>query len=213
MRRLLTTAAVLLALPPGAAIASRVPSPPETFALTPAQVGRGYVLQVRGDTNCVDGCPTLDLCGRSFASEAKRSARYQVNYRHPGAAVQISSEIVTYRLGAGALARAELGRAVATCPRTPVASHLKGVSPLTYRLTRLHDRALLPGALALEVHVKGKDAGKPFDNTIVAVYQFRGDLFSGVYAYPSTGRTLADQRRVGLHAAEAMASNLRRLAP
>ena len=124
--------------------------------------------------------------------------------------MRISSEIVTYRPGAGALAAFELARAAATCPRTPVPSRERGISPLTYRLKRLHDARLLPGAVALQMRVTGKNGGLPFDNTLVAVYQFRGDVFSGIYAFPGFGITVADQIKAGLRAAAAAAANLRR---
>jgi len=65
------------------------------LALKPRQIGPGYTLHVRPDTNCVQRCVTLDMCGFDFTSELARTGRYQVNYLHKGAAVQLSNEIVT----------------------------------------------------------------------------------------------------------------------
>lgn len=47
-------------------------------------------------------------------------------------------------------------------------------------------------------------------STTVAVYQFRGDVLSGVYAWPGKGVRMADVIRVALDAAAASAANLRR---
>ena len=87
---------------------------------------------------------------------------------------------------------------------------MKGVPPAIYRLKRLHDSRLLPGALALQVHVVWEQDGKAMENTTVAVYQFHGDVFSGIYAWPGKGVRVADVIRVGLDAAAASAANLRR---
>jgi hypothetical protein len=209
MRRFLIATCVVLAALGAVSAASAGPSLGK-LALKPAQIGPGYKLQLRADTSCVQRCVTLDMCGFEFTSELARTGRYQVNYLHPGPAVQLSEEIVTYRPRASILAMHELERAVATCPKAAVASHVKGVPPLTYRLKRLHDRRLLPGSVALQVHVTATQGGKTFEDTTVAIYQFRNDVLSGVDSYARKGVTLADQIRVGFNAAAASAAILKR---
>ena len=144
-----------------------------TFVLQAAQVGTGYRLQERSDSHCVQQCVTLDLCGFTFKSETLRTGRLQVNYLRKGS-LTLSNEVVSYRSGGAASAIDELDRAVATCPGTPVPSTVQGVGPLTYRLTRLTDNHLLPGYVALRVHISGKANGKSISGTAVAVYQTEG---------------------------------------
>jgi hypothetical protein len=210
MRRLLAVASAL-ALIGVTAVASAAPSPAK-LALKPAQIGFGYKLQADANAHCLARCVTLDLCSATYLSEKLRTARYQVYYGHPGAAVQLSNEIVTYRAHAALLAKSEIARAAAACPATPVASPVRGVPPAVYRLERLHDSRLLPGALALLVHATYQQNGKTMHNTSVAVYQYQGDVFSGIYAWPAQGVRVADVIRVGLDAAAASAANLRRAA-
>ena len=183
------------------------------MVLRPSQIGQGYQLKTRPDSTCVARCVTLDLCGYPFTTEPLRTARAQLDYVHPDPAVQLSNEVVTYRKGGAAKALREVGLAVATCPRRPVKSTVRGVPLLAYTLTRFRDRALLPGSIALRVHVRGKLQGKPVELTDVYIYQARGDTLSVVYAYPEAGITLGRQLRVGRHAAEASAANLRRAIP
>ena len=87
-------------------------------------------------------------------------------------------------------------------------SPIAGAPPVTYRLTMITDPRLLPGYLAVRVHLRGKYKGKIFVVNAVGVYQVKGNVFSGVY---TNGRgTMAAQLRLGLHAAEESAKNLLR---
>jgi hypothetical protein len=200
----------------GVAPGLAAPQPSGTTALSavvlqPAQVGLGYRLQERSDSHCVQRCVTLDLCGFTFKSEKLRTGRLQVNYLRKRS-LSLSNEVVSYRSGGTRAALDELDRAVATCPRTPVPSTVQGFGPVTYRLTRLTDNKLLPGYVALRMHVSGKANGKTISGTTVAVYQTEGAVLSGVYTELGPDSTAASQVRSALHAAEASAANLKRAA-
>jgi hypothetical protein len=210
MMRLLVTAGILAALFASVAAAS-AGGALEKLALRPAQVGPGYTLEELIEPSCLTDCPTLDLCAASFPSERLRTARLQIDYRrNVRKAVWLSNEIATYRKGGGAQARAELERALSTCPSTPVKSRAWHGPTLTYRLTRLHDDRLPAGTLAVRIHATGKDGSVKVDSTFVAIYLFQGDVFSGVYTLGTPGATVSDQIRVGMRAAIASAANLQR---
>src|SRR5262249_16256548 len=79
-----------------------VPGPDlSKIILSGSQVGSGYKLTTFPFGNSFIGEPTLDLCGGSYASETLRTGRLQVRYTHPGKAVAVSNEVVTYA-GTGA---------------------------------------------------------------------------------------------------------------
>jgi hypothetical protein len=99
----------------------------------------------------------------------------------------------------------EISGAAAQCPKGPVPSNVKGLSALTYRLTRLHSSGFLPGYVAFRAHVSGKYQGKAFEDTSVDVYQRRGNILSAVYGH---GGTLASRTKTTLVAAKASARNL-----
>jgi hypothetical protein len=176
--------------------------------LRAAQVGPGYRLQQRADSQCVQGCVTLDLCGFTFATEKLRTGRLQVNYAHAGHAVQLSNEVVSYQPGGANESIRELDEAIDTCPHTPVGSKVQGLGPLTYRITRLKDTRLLVGYVALRIHIDGAANGKHIVGTTVAVYQDRGNVLSGLYTELAPDSTGAAQVRTALHCAEAAARNL-----
>jgi hypothetical protein len=176
--------------------------------LRPAQVGPGYRLQQRPDGHGVRGFVTLDLCGFTFPSESLRTARLQVDYVRRGAAVQLSNEVVTYLPGGAQQALHEVAYAARHCPRHAVGSTVAGVPKLTYRIAWVHDRRLLPGAVALRVRASGMHNGKRVEETTLGVYQARGNVLSGVYTF---GRSIRAQLPIGLHAAAQSALNLKRL--
>ena len=207
MLRLVIATGIAAALVTGAAQA-RSGSVLTRVVLRPSQVGPGYHLQQRPDGHGVRGLVTLDLCGFTFPSERLRTARLQVNYVRFGSAVQLSNEVVTYRRGGARQALREVGYAARHCPRHAVGSTVAGVPKLTYRIGWVHDRRLLPGAVALRVRASGMQNGKRVTVTTVGVYQARGNVLSGVYTY---GRSLRAELPVGLHAAAQSAINLKRL--
>jgi len=181
-----------------------------SIVLKPSQFGPGYQLKMRSDSHCVQACVTLDLCGFAFKSEALRTDRLQVNYVKSSKALELSNEVVSYQAGGAAVAIGELSRAVATCPTGPVKSTVRGIGPLTYRIQRLTDAQLLPGAVALRIHVSGTANGHHFNGTTTAVYQAHGDHLSGIYIFLRSDATAAAQAQLALHAAEASAQNLKK---
>jgi hypothetical protein len=171
-----------------------------------AQIGAGYKLVERPDGHGVARYVTLTMCGFEFPSEKLRTDRLQVDYVRTGAPVSLSNEVVIYRPGGAAQAMREVTGAVAQCPPGPVATGIKGLGPLTYRLTRLRSAGLLSGYVAFRAHVTGKSQGKAFDDTVIMVYQRRGNVLSAVYAY---GGNLSNRTKTAFVAAKASAKNLK----
>jgi hypothetical protein len=145
------------------------------------------------------------MCGYNFRSENLRVDRLQVNYVRHGAST-VSNEVVTYQTGGAEQALREVNDAVSHCPQGPVASTIQGVERVTYRIRRISGRRLLPGAIALIIHLTATVNGRAEMATSVAVYQVRGNVLSGVYTLG--GGDLAAQQRVALHAAQGSSRNL-----
>jgi hypothetical protein len=183
----------------------------DKIVLRPGQVGAGYKLVMRSDGRCLQGCVTLDLCGSNFPSEKLRTARLQVNYRLTGKPV-VSNEVVTYRPGGAAQALREITHAATHCPTGPIPSPVAGVSEVTFRVQRITDPHLLPGYLAVRVHFTEEGRGRRYQVDGVGVYQFRHNVFSGVYTNFTRRRPIAPQQRLAMHAAEQSAANLKRAA-
>jgi len=177
----------------------------DTLVLRASQLGPGYKLLHRPDGDGAKGFVTLDMCGYRFTSEAARTDRLQVNYDRAGAVIKYSNEVVSYAPGGTRLALRELNRAVNRCPSGPVSSTVRGVSPLTYRITRLSTAGLLPGAVALRIHVSGVYRGKRFSETDAVIYQVHGNVLSGLYAY---GGSVRERERAALRAAKQSRANL-----
>jgi hypothetical protein len=190
----------------------------QSFHLTPgpdlskivlkgSQVGSGYKLTTFPFGNSFIGEPTLDLCGGSYSSETLRTGRLQVRYTHPGKAVAVSNEVVTYA-GAGAQqALAEVTSVAGSCARKPVVLH-SGTVTETYRVVPLADPKLPAGSVAVRLEITATDGKKKVSQTGVAVYQVRGNTLSGVYAFVGKGTTFADAQRIAFHAAEQSMHNL-----
>ena len=207
MRRVAIGFGIAFVLTAGAAQA-RTGSILTRVLLRPSQVGPGYRLQQRPDGHGVRGLVTLDLCGFTFPSERLRTARLQVNYVRRGAAVLLSNEVVTYRPGGAQQALREVAHAARHCPHHPVGNTVAGLPKFTYRIGWIHDRRLLPGAVALRVRASGMLNGKRVVVATLGIYQVRRNVLSGVYTY---GRSFSAQLPIGLHAAAQSAANLRRL--
>jgi hypothetical protein len=182
----------------------------QTVLIPPAQVGKGYQLIARSDGFGVKSAPTLDLCGRAgYASEKLRVDRLQVNYLKQHTTLGLSLELVRYKPGGTAQALREVGLHAMTCPRTPVASGQKGVGPLRFTITRIHDAKLLKGYVAVKVRAVGKlTNGTKVDQTSYAVYQALGDVLAGVYSF---GPNTPEQLQFELRAAEHSAAVLRKV--
>jgi hypothetical protein len=171
------------------------------------QVSPGYKLETLPDGRCVRGCVTLDLCAFTFPSEELRTARLQVDYVRKGAP-GVSNEVVSYQPGGAKQALREITHAANDCPTGPVGSPIAGLK-VTYRIRRISDPRLLPGYLAVRVHISGKVNGRQREVTAIGIYQARGDIFTGVYTNGSG--SITSQQRIGLHAAEESVKNLKHL--
>ena len=181
------------------------------LVLKPSSVGPGYVLVQRTDGQGT-AQRTLDLCGTSnYPSESLRLERLQVDYLKQNARLALSNEVVAYKAGGAAEAMREVAHHAAACPNRPIA--FEGQPPLTYRIRRIADSKLLPGAIALRVDVSGKVNGKKISAIRFAVYQRLGNTLSGVYSYAVPGVSAAAQQTFVLHAAEASARTLRGRTP
>ncbi len=207
IHRLFGVVLAVLAVSATAASAGRTAATDlDKLVLRGSQLGPSYKLLHRAaDGRGANGFVTLDLCGYRFTSEARRTGRLQVNYDRAGAVIKYSNEVVSYTPGGTRLALRELSQAVNRCPSGPVGSTVKGVPPLTYRITRLSTAGLLPGAVALRINVSGVYKGKRFSQTDAAIYQVRGNVMSGLYAY---GGSVKQRERAALRAAKQSRANL-----
>jgi hypothetical protein len=199
----MSVAAIVLA----AVVAATQPSLAK-LVLKPSAVGMGFVELQRTDGHGTAE-RTLDLCGvKNYPSENLRVERLQVNYLRQNTPLYLSNEVVTYRAGGAAQAMREVAQHAANCPNKPIA--FEGQPPLTYKVTRISDSKLLPGAIAIRVDVSGKIKGKKVSAVRFAVYQRSGDTLSGVYSYVIGNGVPADEQEAFLlHAAEASAKTLR----
>jgi hypothetical protein len=195
------------------AIAAAVQPNLAKLILNPSVVGKGYDVGILpAGLGAADR--TLDLCGvKNYPSESLRTARIQVGYKKTNGKLELSNELVRYKSGGAADAMKEVAQHVATCPSTPIA--FEGQPPLVYKISRIADPKLLPGALALRLDVSGTVKGKKVHAIRFAVYQRIGNTLSGIYSYVTApGVTVATQEAFALHAADASAKVLRsRLQP
>jgi hypothetical protein len=176
---------------------------PAKLVVTAKQVGPGFVrVPFTGGTTLKR--PTLDMCHLTFRSEALRTARNQVTFQRGQFDPTIANEVVAYKPGGAALAMRDARASVTRCPKGAVHA---GNTIITTKITVLHlSGDFLPGSLALELHVAGTVGGRHVSLDGAALYQRRGDVLSGVYAYAST----PDLRiRFMVHAAEQSARILR----
>jgi hypothetical protein len=195
MRMLLALAAVVAAAPPNVT----------QLVLKPSQVGSGYIAVKRSDGAGLQQV-TLDLCGRGgYPSEARRTARLQVDYLKSRATIGLSNEVVAYKPGGAAQAMREVIAHAASCPKGVIATGDPNVPKAKFTITRIHDSRLLKGALAVKVRVQATVGGKKFDQTSYAVYQRVGNVLSGTYSF---GANTPAQLTLALHAAEQSAKNL-----
>jgi hypothetical protein len=150
-------------------------APPQTVALL--QGGD----QVTGET-------TLDLCNGAYPSESLRSARLQVAEGDSDGTVVLSTEAVLYRsLANTTQAFAELRKAAAACPQTPVPSPTGG--PTVQTTFNPQPDGAWPQTPSVERvaydFVMADDQGQTRHS--VAVYLRRGRAFLGVYFSQADG--------------------------
>src|SRR5262249_32741617 len=185
-----------------------VPGPDlSKIILSGSQVGSGYKLTTFPFGNSFIGEPTLDLCGGSYASETLRTGRLQVRYTHPGKAVAVSNEVVTYAGTGAQQALQEVAAVAKACARKPVVLRSGAVSE-TYKVSPLTDPKLPAGSVAVKLEITASNGKKKGTQTGVAVYQVRGNTLSGVYTFVGKGTTFADAQRIAFHAAEQSTKNL-----
>jgi hypothetical protein len=177
------------------------------IVLSGSQVGSGYKLGNFPFGNSFIGEPTLDLCGGSYASETLRTGRLQVRYTHPGHAVAVSNEVVTYAGTGAQQALAEVTSVAKSCAQKPVVLR-SGTVTETYKVSPLTDSRLPDGSVVVKLEITATDGKKKVKQTGVAVYQVRGNTLSGVYAFVGKGTTFADAQRIAFHAAEQSTHNL-----
>ncbi len=178
---------------PGATSSTTQPSTPAASASPPSLASIAFTAEVASQ---VGGVPvasnphvstaigagtdaTLDLCGATFPSEALRVQRYQVFFldaAHPDRQVE-SNEVVRYRPGGATQAYGEVRAAARLCK--PVTVHGVHVSAFVIQPPD-------PRLTAEQLTVVGSQTSAKGTVWSVAVFQYRGDLFDGVYVLRQT---------------------------
>lgn len=166
-------------------------------ALAARQAGPGYVVAERPDGLGVLGTVTLDACNKTFASEALRIARLQVNYALAGEEPVMSNEVVVYQKGGAAKAMAEERKVGSRCTA-------KTATGGTRVERAIAPKGLPAGAFAVLLQLKERTGTVQ----IVGVYQVRGDVLTGVYV--RVKETLPKTTALAVYVAEQSAANLRR---
>lgn len=130
--------------------------------------------------------PTLDLCSDSFPSESERIARRQLIATRPDSPFAfLSSEVVRYsNATAASNALRELNAALLRCKRNGGATSETGsFTPYTFYELKVIPKGLLPNQNRVIVSATiGEDQNQ---RQLIAIYQFRGQLFSGLYVVKS----------------------------
>jgi hypothetical protein len=199
------SAAVLAALTLLLASAAVAAAPkPAKLVLTRAQAGKGFFEAiVQGGQSLKQ--PTLDICHETLPSEKLRLARDKVAFQRNTADPAIVNEVVVYKPGGAAQALRDVVAAVKACPKGPVAV---GTVSITTTITKLHAKGtFLPGSITLGYHAFGTVSGHTVSTYAAVVYERRGDVLSGVYAF---GSTLAKRLTFVGRAATQSALNLKR---
>jgi hypothetical protein len=121
---------------------------------------------------------TLDLCNAHFPSEAKRTARDQVDYGPSKSATFASEEVVRYSGDGAVAAYDQVQRAARTCPT----SVKEGSATVTNVTVQPRNSALVASQLTVTQQLTSQ--GQKF--WTVAVYQYDGNIFVGIYTYLPT---------------------------
>jgi len=151
--------------------------------ITPADLPHGAGMEMLGAKGLDPNEPTMNMCGASYPSESLRMGRHQVMYP-AGPALLVSSETVSYQVGGAAQAMDELRAKVADCPKGFIRDN-PATRPYKLRVKTVStDDAWEDDAVALKVRIspRGKKSVRG-----LAIYQRRGDVLVGVYAW-SGGR-------------------------
>ena len=182
------------------------PATPPASSATPASAGSlGSVALTAADASRYGGQPvtagpppaialgsglnaTLDLCAATFPSEAMRVQRYQVSFVVAGNPRQVaeSNEIVRYRPGGTTRAYSEAVAAARRC-RAMSQNGLRVSEPT------IEPRSRQLVSEQLTVAFSETRAAQTTYN--VSVYQYRGDLFDGIYVTRGSARDALDAAR------------------
>ena len=144
------------------------------------------VLPMGGGTTLND--PSLDLCNGTFASEKDRAERRQVISTKVGSTFSfLSTEVVKYSSAAAAsAAQKELVKVLAQCQAD------KGYKDSTGALVPYDFKTLknIPAGVVSEgnrVFVHAVIGTGPTARTLLGLYQFNGDTFTGLYVMNTEG--------------------------
>jgi hypothetical protein len=153
------------------------------------------VLPMSRGTTLLD--PTLDLCAATFNSESDRIQRRQVIATKPGSAYELlSSEVVRYaNATAASNALAELQVALRNCIQNKGGTSQGGIfTPYTFYETPSNYASPISGIRRVIVRATLGDERSP--RQLLAIYQFKGAIFSGLYVIKSGLSPLTDEEIV-----------------
>jgi hypothetical protein len=173
----------------------------DTVVLRPAQVGSGYAIAPGARDRSLNE-PTIDLCFRAFASEGRRVERLQIGYARRGSE-DTSNEVVCYRPGGAQQALRELRSA--TCDHEQREAR-GGVDLATTTVRRVTPKGAPAGSVTLTVETELISGGARDVLIGAGVYQVRGNVLTGVYAYGDESAPVARAVRL----AKLSAANLKR---
>ena len=151
----------------------------------------GVVVTIPGGRD-VSGETTLDLCNGTFPSEAKRTARRQVEVVDVTLAAPFSTEAVLYGHPADASqAFSELRRVASQCPASPVVSPV-GEPTVTTRFSAPPDRAWgTTTSVERQAYAFTTTDDSGDTNPGVSVYLRRGRVLMGLYFSQPDGEQIA----------------------
>jgi len=170
-----------------------------SVVLSAAQVssaGRPVTVSVQDGGTKLKGEATLDECRGTFPSESARRARLQVDYWDVSVYVA-SNEVVQYAGNGAQRAYSEIRQAMAHCPqRFSVGSGAALIGDKTVPRD--------PSLVTDQVTGVGRLQQAGGNSLWTAnVFQYKGSLFSGVYAYAATKPLALDlAKKLGAMAAQ-----------
>jgi hypothetical protein len=147
-----------------------------------SDVTQPNTVQISDGGDSVAGAATLDLCNGTFASEALRTARLQVDVDDGNGDAIFSTEAVLYRDSKSATqALAELRSVVANCPSSPVVSPV-GEPTVTTKFNAAPDTSWPQVAgIQRQAYSFTQTDGTGASQQGVAVYMQRGRALLALY--------------------------------
>lgn len=148
------------------------------------------VLPMARGTTLLD--PTLDLCGGSFPSENSRVARRQISVTKVGSPYQfLSSETVRYsNVVAASGAYSELKKSYEDCIKNKGGNE-NGVF-ISYSFQDLPSSFMTKSLVTNSLIVRATLGVNSTARQLLAVYQFNGVLFTGLYVVKSGSKPIED---------------------